>query len=173
MKFRMSLLGGLVLVAALAGAESPSPEEQGAALLKPYKANLRLALMMAMPKGPEAAIEICSEMAPELAEVFSNDDVTMGRSSHKLRNPDNAMPEWVGYLVEPVVKDLGDGRYGYAEPIFVEKPCLTCHGANIDSGIAEKIRSMYPEDQATGYKEGDMRGVFWVEFRGDGNLRGR
>ena len=33
--------------------------------------------------------------------------------------------------------------------------------------IAERIRALYPEDQATGFREGDLRGVFWVSYPAD------
>jgi hypothetical protein len=42
--------------------------------------------------------------------------------------------------------------------------CLTCHGSNLDADIAASIAERYPEDRATGFEAGDLRGVFWVEF---------
>ena len=43
-----------------------------------------------------------------------------------------------------------------------EKPCLTCHGSNIKPELAAKINSLYPEDKATGYKAGELRGAFTI-----------
>lgn len=148
--------------------------ERGAALLAPFKATLKGALMEGMQDGPAAAIEVCSEDAPAIAASLSVDGVRMGRSSHKLRNPDNAPQDWLVPIIdayasgqaelEPVVLTLEDGRTGYVEPIRIQALCLTCHGTALSPAVAERIASLYPDDAATGFGEGDFRGVFWVEF---------
>lgn len=154
-----------VALSLVACSEPPVDSQvRGAELLSPFKAELKEALVAGMQEGPAAAIEICSEKAPVIAAGLSVDGVTMGRSSHKLRNPENAPPEWLEPVAEPILVDLGDGRHGYAEPIFIQPLCLTCHGSNIDPAIAARIEALYPDDQATGFREGDFRGVFWVEF---------
>lgn len=140
------------------------PDVVGAALLMPFKAELKEALVAGMQEGPATAIETCSNKAPEIAASLSVDGVIMGRSSHKLRNPENAPPDWLEPVAESVLVDLGDGRYGYAEPIFIQPLCLTCHGEELAPDIAARIEALYPDDQATGFREGDFRGVFWVEF---------
>ena len=53
---------------------------------------------------------------------------------------------------------------GYVEPIVMQPMCLTCHGESLAPEIAARISEVYPDDQATGFKVGDFRGVFWVEF---------
>jgi hypothetical protein len=128
-----------------------------------------------MQEGPVAAIEVCSELAPGIAASLSVDGVKMGRSSHKLRNADNVAPDWLVPLIDgyasggnelvPQTVALDHGRTGYAEPIIVQPVCLTCHGAELDEAVAAQIAALYPEDQATGFKAGDFRGVFWVEFQ--------
>ena len=40
--------------------------------------------------------------------------------------------------------------------------CLQCHGEAIAPPVAEKITKLYPEDKATGFREGDIRGAFVV-----------
>ena len=42
--------------------------------------------------------------------------------------------------------------------------CLQCHGEVLDPAVAGKIAELYPDDQATGFIDGDLRGVFWVEY---------
>ena len=182
MKPRMLLLtisGALLAACAEPPAETESaavadPAARGAELLAPFKSDLKQALMAGMQEGPAAAIEVCSEVAPGIAHSLSVHGVRMGRSSHKLRNPDNAAPEWLAPLVDgyasgadellPRTVAIGGGRTGYAEPIIVQPVCLTCHGVEIDAGIAEQLAALYPEDRATGFDAGDFRGVFWVEF---------
>ena len=154
--------------------ETVDPAARGAELLMPFKSDLKKALSSGMQEGPAAAIEVCSELAPGIASSLSVDGVRMGRSSHKLRNPDNAAPDWLVPLIEgyasgqdelsPRTVALGGDRTGYVEPIIVQPVCLTCHGAEIDGTVAAQIAALYPEDQATGFGAGDFRGVFWVEF---------
>lgn len=148
--------------------------ERGAALLAPFKAKLKGALVAGLQEGPATAIEVCSEDAPAIAASLSVDGVSMGRSSHKLRNPDNAAPDWLVPVIDayvsgegemaPAVVKLADGRHGYAEPIRVQGLCLTCHGTTLPEDVAERIGALYPDDAATGFSEGDFRGVFWVTF---------
>ena len=101
----------------------------------------------------------------------------VGRASHRLRNPANAPPAWVAPILETWVADpaaraprtvsLAEGRSGYVEPILLQPPCLTCHGESLAPEVAERIRTSYPEDRATGFQVGDLRGVFWVEYPTD------
>jgi hypothetical protein len=32
----------------------------------------------------------------------------------------------------------------------------------VDPALLEKIREHYPEDQATGFRVGELRGLFWA-----------
>ncbi len=61
--------------------------------------------------------------------------------------------------------DLREFRYMKAIAIPKGAPCLICHGENIDPGLHAKIKGRYPEDEATGFKEGDLRGAFSVRQR--------
>ncbi len=40
---------------------------------------------------------------------------------------------------------------------------MTCHGDTVDPGLKQKILALYPEDQAIGFRQGDMRGVFTLK----------
>ena len=50
----------------------------------------------------------------------------------------------------------------WMKPIAVEGPCLTCHGKAIPDPVARAIADRYPDDAATGYDAGDLRGAFVV-----------
>lgn len=157
--------------------EAADPMARGAELLAPFKSDLKKALSTGMQEGPAAAIEVCSELAPGIAQSLSVDGVRMGRSSHRLRNPDNTAPGWVGPIIQAYLDDpssrapqaieLADNRWGYVEPIIVQPLCLTCHGSELAPEIAARISELYPEDRATGFETGDLRGVFWLEFPGE------
>ena len=148
--------------------------ERGAEVVKPFKMELMGALMEGLQDGPEAAIEVCQVVAPEIADYVSSAGIELGRTSHKLRNQDNAPREWTKSLLadyvatptstEAKVVQLEDGGVGYVEPIFVKRTCLACHGSTLSAGVASRIDRHYPQDQARTFEEGDFRGLFWVEF---------
>jgi hypothetical protein len=101
------------------------------------------------------------------------DGVALGRTSHRLRNTDNAGPDWATQVLQeyldsgdwsPRTVALGGGREGYVEPIGTQALCLTCHGAQLAPEVADTIREQYPQDRAVGFAEGDLRGVFWTSY---------
>lgn len=121
--------------------------------------------------GPSHAIQICSERAPEIAEQISEEhQLTIARTSSKLRNPDNAPPLWARMITEPnpnepniMTNNAGD--LAVLSPIQLAPTCLQCHGS--ESDITPQTRAtlnkLYPHDQATGYKAGDLRGWFVID----------
>jgi hypothetical protein len=121
--------------------------------------------------GPVAAIRVCSQEAPEIAqEVGEEHRVAIGRTSLKLRNPHNQPPDWARELmspeaVEPQFVELPDGHSGALLPIKLQAKCTMCHGPEeeIAQPIRDQLSQLYPDDQATGFEEGDLRGWFWVE----------
>ena len=40
--------------------------------------------------------------------------------------------------------------------------CLNCHGTELKEDVAARVNTLYPEDKATGFNIGDIRGAFWV-----------
>jgi len=170
------LIVATIVVAMCAACERPTVDykAEGAALLMPFKTDLKAALVKGMEAGPVEAISACRIEAPQISSKLSVDGVVMGRSSHKLRNSGNASPVWLepilrGYAdgssdLAPVDVSTGDGRVGYVEPIIMQPMCLACHGEELQADVAARISENYPEDRATGFKAGDFRGVFWVEF---------
>lgn len=151
--------------------------ERARTTLQPFKKELKSALLEGLEGGPVEAISVCREAAPEIALRHSSGGIEMGRTSHRLRNPGNKPADWVKPLLDAYANGgteshravvLGDGRIGYVEPIYVQKPCLMCHGETVAPVIADEIARDYPEDAAVGFKEGDFRGLFWVTMPHDG-----
>jgi hypothetical protein len=152
----------------------PSLSDMGAQILLPFKHQLQQALKAGMADSPVAAVNICHLQAPVIAQSFSTKNIRVGRSSHKLRNPDYAPAPWMSgvinnYLDVPedqqaVALRLEDGRIGYAEPILTRAVCLTCHGENIAPKVKAQLAELYPDDRATGFHVGELRGIFWAEF---------
>jgi hypothetical protein len=166
------MLAGSIWAAGAVGAGEPA--SQGPALLAPFKVELQQALKAGMAEGPVQAVTACQAKAPSIAAAHSQGAVRMGRTSDRLRNPANASPEWVepilaAYLADapdlaPRSVEIAPGRMGYVEPILLQPMCETCHGTRIAADVAERITALYPEDAATGFEVGDVRGVFYVEY---------
>ncbi|MCR9115378.1 MAG: DUF3365 domain-containing protein [bacterium] len=122
-------------------------------------------------KGPAAAIEVCSNEAKEIAKAVGKEHgVAIGRTSVKLRSPDNKPPAWVKPLIakakaEPQVVDLPHGHTGVLLPIKLKAKCVVCHGPTdkIAADVKTRLAKLYPDDQATGFQEGDLRGWFWID----------
>lgn len=147
--------------------------------LKPLKKNLMGALKSAIEKGgPVEALDVCRIKAPAIAREASSPEIQVGRTSHKVRNPNNAPDDWMKPYLQKYqatgggaeektppfeVVPLESGRFGYLEPIYVKPLCLTCHGENIPEPVSEKLAETYTKDQATGFEVNDFRGLFWAK----------
>ena len=133
--------------------------------------------------GPVAAIDVCNKVAPSVAaELSKKHGVTLSRTSLKLRNPENAPDAWEkGVLLKfEERKAAGESikKMAYSEIVTengkqvfrmmaalptAKKPCLACHGGELKPAVANKIDSLYPKDEARGYKAGDIRGAFTLK----------
>lgn len=121
--------------------------------------------------GPVEAIRVCRDEAPRLAaSVSQKRGLRIGRTSFKLRNPENQPPDWAVDLLaqrpeEPVVLTHPSGRLATLLPIKLKAQCVQCHGPaeELTAAIKQALQEYYPRDAATGFREGDLRGWFWVE----------
>lgn len=148
---------------------------------------LKKELKKALSKGgPVGAVSVCSERAQELTEQVSRstgNGIDVKRTTFRYRNPKNAPDRYealaLGYFEDLIKrgKDLppyliqkvnleGQVYYRYYKPIRVESFCLLCHGnpESMQRELLEKLRELYPEDRATGYSEGDFRGLVRVSI---------
>lgn len=126
--------------------------------------------------GSAGSIQICSEQAPQIAHtVFLETGVRVGRATLKKRNHENRPPQWVSDWLRqtnkdgspPLAEDFRDEKNArYLRPIYIQQVCLKCHGSrqSMSLELRQKIRDIYPEDQATGYRLNDLRGVLWAEL---------
>lgn len=148
--------------------------EAGKATIGGLKKSLLGALQTALAKGAPGAVETCSVVAPSLTSGG-----VVGRMTRRPRNPANAVAGWqeealahfeslvaAGATLDGAVfaRTLDGGEVGYAEPLVVQELCLTCHGEAIAPDVATVLATKYPEDRATGYQVGDLRGLAWAEL---------
>lgn len=123
-------------------------------------------------QGPAAAIAVCQKEAKQIAaDVGEQQQLMIGRTGVRLRNPTNQPPDWAKSLTEnrtdtPTFVSLTNGNAAALLPIKLQVQCLMCHGPKeqIDPGVLEQLQKLYPDDQATGFQEGELRGWFWIEM---------
>lgn len=124
--------------------------------------------------GHVGAVDVCQSQAPGIAAAVSAErGVRVGRTSLHQRNTANVPPAWAaaavqGGVAQPVWWQGPAGEWGELTPILTAAPCTSCHGTSeaLAPGVAEAIASRYPDDQATGFEAGSLRGYFWVEVPG-------
>jgi hypothetical protein len=64
--------------------------------------------------------------------------------------------------------DAANGRATFYSPIVITNPlCLQCHGipgTDLAPSTVALLQQLYPRDEATGFKLGDLRGLWRVDF---------
>lgn len=131
--------------------------------------------------GPVAAIEVCNTRALPISQSVSADNgMQVSRVSIKNRSPLNEASTWQAAVLENFeaqkaagkeVQSLswtetvltGNGKeFRFMKAIPTGGVCLACHGVALAPEISSKLAQLYPEDKATGFNEGDIRGAFVV-----------
>jgi hypothetical protein len=176
-----------ILLASAIGAQTVSADlaentATAQAAVADFGKALKAELMTAMQDGgPLAAIEVCNVNAPEIAaRVSAAKDLQIGRVSLKNRSPGNAPNYWQAQVLasfeerkqagedsanltwQETVATGGGSEFRYMQAIPTAGLCLQCHGETLAPPVAEKIAELYPDDKATGFREGDLRGAFVV-----------
>ena len=130
-------------------------------------------LMQAMSQiGPAGAIKVCQSEAKTIAsDVGMEANVRIGRTGVRLRNASNTSPAWAQQLVADrtetaVFAKLSNDHAAALLPIKLQSQCLMCHGPKeqLAPEVTDELAKLYPQDQATGFSEGELRGWFWIEL---------
>ena len=178
------LATGIALIPQLsAAAPADVPPEVGASreAVQKFSATLKEALQQAVQNGgPVNGIAVCHDKAGQIATDLGQQlGMLAGRTSLKVRNPANAADNWELAVLkqfearkaqgEPADKleffdviddDQGQKTFRYMKAIPTGALCLNCHGDNLKPEVDAKLKELYPNDQARGFKEGDLRGAF-------------
>jgi hypothetical protein len=164
-----------ILEAAMSWGDSISAEAQQQLI-----SNLQKAIE---EKGVPGAVEYCNVQAlPILEEVGSKYQVSIRRASNRYRNPgdqpteeEKALLDAYEYNAEngiksdPNIQKFENGEvFLYTKPIVIPSGmCLACHGdpaKEISKETQLKLSQLYPNDKATGHKEGDLRGIWSIRI---------
>lgn len=159
--------------------DPPPWVEQARAAATQLAGQLLPALQQALRDGgPANAVEVCSRQAQTIARAVSTPRLQIGRTALRVRNPANAADAWEHAVLEDFERQFRDGaeiatleawtvvqREGrsigrWIKAIPTAPICTTCHGSAIEPELAKVIRARYPDDRATGFRAGDLRGAF-------------
>jgi len=144
-------------------------------IVKQFAGTLKPQLKQAMQAGgPTHAISVCAEQAPKISAKLSTETGwQINRVSLKTRNPAAQPDDWeqrilqqfaqrqqAGAPVAPMKHaEAIDGQFRFMKAQGVEAVCLACHGQQLAPAVQQALQQHYPNDQATGYSLGQVRGA--------------
>jgi hypothetical protein len=131
--------------------------------------------------GPAQAVPFCNLNAVPISEELSKQyDVVIKRTSNKLRSCENEPTDRELDIIlqyesmvskdesmKPIVEIDELGKKHFYAPIKMQSNCLVCHGKLNETMTVKTdsiIKSLYQFDIATGYSEGDLRGIWSITF---------
>jgi len=138
--------------------------------------------------GIENAIRFCKISAIPLTDSLSSSfNVTIKRTSLKLRNPNNKADTLEAYILDlytqiqkmkkPMVGKTILARNDdvrYFAPIILKSQCLMCHGTigqDVSDSTYTIIKKYYPTDQAIDFEDGELRGIWSINFGNINSLK--
>lgn len=185
-KINMLLTSVLSLSPLIANAEVKVPSQdiqKARSLVKTFGSDLKQILKKTMKsEGPIKALKECNIQAGPISKKHSSlSGWDIARTSIKVRNESNAPDEWESTILRQfenrkaageslktmeyseTVKDGGKSIYRYMKAIPTSGLCLTCHGRSLSDEVTKEVKLLYPNDQATGFNVGDIRGAFTLQ----------
>lgn len=191
------LIGALVLLVAGCGRTDRDGSreqilDQGRAISGQFMASLKGRLVAALADGgPTEAIEVCHRDATAITDqalAAAPEVLALRRVSTRWRNPANQadaldLAAWRVFEEDTLESpnepedllvpdpDRGD-RLVYYRALRMAPLCLTCHGPpeQIPAGVRTLLAERYPDDRATGFLEGDLRGLIRIDFDSDAGV---
>jgi hypothetical protein len=159
-------------------AQSPEPVAAARTAVDELGTRIRALLSEELARGGfAAAVEMCATKAQPATEAYAKEKgIGIRRVSVKPRNPKDTPDEYERRVMEEwgksgaketsaEVTGNGGGReLRLMRPIVMQPMCLACHGEPAPE-VRAAIAKHYPNDPATGYKAGDLRGAFSVRVK--------
>lgn len=184
MKISKLLLSTLLLTSATFADDMNATKQEGIKYIKMLGGALKTELKAHMKKDPTGleALAFCTGSADKITKEVNAklpSYVKVRRTALKVRNdkvntPDatdtKVMDEYVAAIAAKTfkptdIKVVQEGNVTRVyKPLVTGAVCLKCHGADLSPKIAESLKSAYPKDMATGFKEGELRGVIVSEI---------
>ncbi len=179
-------LCALLALPAYGGEPDVAWVERSRALADQLMSELKAELGQAMQQGgPVAAVAVCKSRAPQIAARLSaSAGADVGRTAIRLRNPASAPDELERAVMQGFAAELSSASPAatappeaifesrsaqgterrYLRAIVTQPVCLACHGATLAPEIVTAIARDYPQDAATGFETGQLRGAVTVRW---------
>jgi len=184
MKVVNLLMTAAMMSSAVMAATPAGEKEQGIAAIKQLGGALKSQLKAKIKEDSSgvAAVTFCTENAEAITKKVNSElpgTVRVRRTALKVRNSANKPDETDIKVMKALSKAIaakeatpgsvkvveGENYVRVYKPLITGKVCLKCHGSDIAPKIAKVIEEKYPDDQAKGFKEGDLRGVIVAEVK--------
>lgn len=150
--------------------------DEARTLVGRFVGQLKPQLKQAMAAGgPAHAVAVCAEVAPALMDRLSAETGwQVRRVSLQARNAERAEPDaWERAVLQQFAARqaagtpasqlqqaaVTDGRFRYMQAQGTEGLCLACHGETLSPAVQAALDTHYPDDRATGYQLGEVRGA--------------
>ena len=157
-------------------------EELAISVINKTMKTLKNKLQTALKSGDAvSAFKLCSLEAQDLTMINNTVNTSVKRISLRYRNSANKPSNKEELILKSFEKKYSSGvefnnlvfkelttnykekTFTYIKAIPTKSVCLNCHGNNIDSELLQEIKINYPDDKATGFNLGDIRGAFVVK----------
>lgn len=159
------------------GGKNAALMNEAMGIVREFGGRMKPEMQKAMSSGgPVEAISTCSVLAPEIASKLGRETGwDIKRVSLRPRNSVTAMPDaWEKKVLQsfderqqngedPAKMAYGEvveGRFRFMKAQGVQPLCLKCHGKSLAPEVLEALKGLYPDDRATGYSLGEVRGAF-------------
>jgi hypothetical protein len=115
------------------------------------------------------------------SDIAKKAGVDLKRVADRVRNPANAADDWERKQlaifqywldagldehtleISEIVTENKVKYFRWIRPITMQETCITCHGDRIDDKLLGFLAHDYPDDEATGYFEGELAGAYSVK----------
>lgn len=183
------MLAALAALTALSGAPARAADEAWLADARAVAAAMPPKLLAVLTEeinrnGPESAIAVCRDKAPQMARAASEQSGwQVRRVSLRQRNPKAVPDAWEQAALQDfdrraaagespatlerheLVQEGGRAVYRYVRALPTQPLCLGCHGTSeqLSAGVSARLRELYPDDRAVGYAAGQIRGAITLK----------
>ncbi len=167
-------------ITTLAQPNTDQLDQEARSIAKQFLGELKPTLQKSMKSdGPVKTIEVCQVKAPKIAQdLAQKTGWEINRVSLKPRGESAQPDQWETAVLKRFNAQVASGtppkkiefsaivtannqtEYRYMKAIPTGNVCLTCHGSNLTKPIQEALKEHYPNDTATGYSKGQIRGAF-------------
>jgi hypothetical protein len=134
--------------------------------------------------GAAEAVTVCQDVAPKMAKAATEQSGwQIRRVSLRNRNPKAVPDAWEREMLEDFDRRAAAGEspasleratvqtvdgkplQRYMRALPTQGLCLSCHGPaeQLAPGVAERLKSLYPDDRAVGYSLGQIRGAMTLK----------